>query len=64
MDLSNIMSSNLNDLRRTLNLNLLKSSMSTQAAQAIVIMEDFSMAQQEVKQATHPTLGKRIDIKG
>lgn len=64
MDLNNIMSSNVQDLKRTLNMNLLKSSMATQAAQAIVILEDFSMAQQEVKQAPHPTLGKHIDIKG
>jgi hypothetical protein len=64
MDLNNIMSSNLNDLRRTLNLNLLKSNLATRASQAIIIMEDFTMAQQDVKQAAHPTLGKHLDIKG
>lgn len=57
-----MMAANLAQLKQTLNVSMLKSGISTQAAQATVMLEDFTRAQQSV-QASHPTLGHHLDIK-
>jgi hypothetical protein len=62
MNISSMMAKQVSELQHTLNLSLLKGQMATQAAQATVMLEDFAKAQHAV-QASHPTLGKQIDIR-
>lgn len=58
-----MMAANLAQLKQTLNVSMLKSGISTQAAQATVMLEDFTRAQQSVQVSSHPTLGHHLDIK-
>lgn len=62
MQISHMMSTHLAQLTQTLNIGLLKNSLSTQAAQATVMLEDFAQAQRTA-QAPHPTLGRHLDLK-
>ena len=64
MNLSKLMAANHSQLQHTLNLSLLNSSMNTQAAQAISMLDDMAKAQpnSEVTSTPHPTLGNNIDI--
>ncbi|MCH1625421.1 polyribonucleotide nucleotidyltransferase [Fredinandcohnia quinoae] len=64
MNISSIMSNNVLELQRTLSMNLLKSQMATQAAQAVVMLEDFNSSAKAGTSAPHPTLGKSVDISG
>ncbi|WP_261134078.1 polyribonucleotide nucleotidyltransferase [Bacillus sp. Marseille-Q3570] len=63
MELSSFMANDLQQLRHTLNMNLLDGNLATQAAQSTVMLKDFEEAQQAV-QAQHPTSGHTIDLKG
>ncbi|WP_139491170.1 putative motility protein [Brevibacillus dissolubilis] len=60
MDISSLMSANLASLRQTVSLSILSMSQSTQAAQAAVMLDDFSKAQATM--APHPNLGRSLDI--
>lgn len=57
-----MLSTHLAQLQQTLGVGMLKSSISTQTAQAKVMLEDFTQAQQSA-QTPHPTLGHHLDIK-
>ncbi|OIJ09280.1 hypothetical protein BKP35_17125 [Anaerobacillus arseniciselenatis] len=59
------MAANHSQLQHTLNLSLINSSMNTQAAQAITMLDDMAKTQpnSEVTSAPHPMLGNNIDIK-
>ncbi len=57
------MANNLQQLRHTVNMNLLNGNLATQAAQSTVMLKDFEEAQQAVI-AKHPTSGNMIDLKG
>lgn len=65
MKLSNMMAANLGQLQYTLNISLLNSSLNTQAAQAISMLDDMAKAQpnSKVTSVPHPTLGNNINIK-
>lgn len=63
MQLSSFMSQNLNALQHTVSMSLLDSQLSTQTAQAKVMMDDLSQAQNETKGAPHPTSGQNLDMK-
>ncbi|MGM7636311.1 putative motility protein [Bacillaceae bacterium SAS-127] len=60
MELSAMMGKQVAELQQTLSLNLLKSQMATQTAQAIQMMETLP----KVQAAPHPHKGAAIDIKG
>ncbi|WP_338750821.1 hypothetical protein [Bacillus sp. FJAT-52991] len=60
MELSSMMGKQVAELQHTLNLNLLKSQMATQTAQAVQMMEMLP----KVQSAPHPYKGIAIDIKG
>ncbi|WP_203361411.1 putative motility protein [Bacillus sp. REN10] len=60
MELSSIMGKQVAELQQTLSLNLLKSQMATQTAQAIQMMDTLP----NVPSAPHPHKGTMIDIKG
>ncbi len=60
MELSSFMASNLQQLRHTLDMNLLDGNLAKQAAQSTVMLKDFQEAQQQVQ---HPTSGHRVDVK-
>lgn len=62
MNVNSLMSANLAQLMQTVNISLLKSALSTQAAQATVILNDFTQTQQAIA-LSHPTLGRHLDIK-
>ncbi|KMK91369.1 putative motility protein [Rossellomorea marisflavi] len=57
MNLSSIMSRQVADLQHTVSLSLMKTQMATQAAQAVVMLQDM-------KEASHPHKGTVIDQKG
>lgn len=65
VNLSKMMAANHSQLQHTLNLSLINSSMNTQAAQAITMLDDMAKTQpnSEVTSAPHPMLGNNIDIK-
>ncbi len=63
MELSSFMANDLQQLRHTLNMNLLGGNLATQAAQSTVMLKDFEASQKAV-QAQHPTSGHNIDLKG
>lgn len=56
------MAANLTQLKQTLSVSMLKTSISAQAAQAVVMLEDFTQTQQTVP-APHPTSGHHLDLK-
>jgi hypothetical protein len=62
LSISAHMAANVSQIQQTLGLALLQSAQSTQAAEAMVMLEDFEQAQQHVQNATHPHLGKQLDI--
>lgn len=62
MEINHLMSANLALLQQTLGIGLLKSSMSTQTAQATVMLEDFAQTQQ-VTNASHPSAGRYLDMR-
>lgn len=64
MNLSKLMASNTQQLQHTLNLSLLKSTMNTQAVQAISMLEKMTQPVDKVTSAPHPTLGNNIDLRG
>ncbi len=57
MNLSSIMSRQVAELQHTVSLSLVKTQMATQAAQAVVMLQDM-------KEASHPHKGTVIDQKG
>ncbi|MCM2589705.1 putative motility protein [Rossellomorea marisflavi] len=57
MNLSSIMARQVADLQHTVSLSLMKTQMATQAAQAVVMLQDM-------KKASHPHKGTVIDQKG
>ncbi|GEC91877.1 MULTISPECIES: polyribonucleotide nucleotidyltransferase [Brevibacillus] len=61
MDINSIMSGQLSQLQHTVSLSIMNMAQASQAAGATVMLDDFSKAQATV-QASHPTLGKQIDI--
>ncbi|QRG67305.1 putative motility protein [Brevibacillus choshinensis] len=61
MDISSIMGAQVSQLQQTVGLSMLKMTQATQAAGAMVMLQDFANAQVSA-QAPHPTLGKQIDI--
>ncbi|MFD2681681.1 polyribonucleotide nucleotidyltransferase [Bacillus seohaeanensis] len=60
MNISSMMGKQVAELQHTLSMNLLSSQMSTQTAQATVMLEDF----RENQAASHPYKGQSLDIKG
>ncbi len=62
MNVSSIMGKQLAELQHTLSMNLLKSQMSTQAAQVTVMMKDMQASQNAT--VSHPSKGHAIDLKG
>lgn len=61
MDISSLMGAQVSQLQQTVGLSMLKMAQATQAAGAMVMLQDFTNAQ-AATQAPHPTLGKQIDI--
>ncbi|MDQ0216555.1 hypothetical protein J2S13_003017 [Oikeobacillus pervagus] len=59
MDISTIMAKQVSELQHTLNLNLLKSQMATQAAQVTNMMKAMNTNHHE---APHPYKGQSIDV--
>lgn len=62
MNISSMMSGQLAQLQHTVNLSLLTMSKNAQAASATLMLQDFSETQASIQQASHPTLGKQLDI--
>ena len=63
MDINSIMSGQLAQLQHTVNLSLLSMANASQAAGATVMLEDFSKVQATTQPASHPTLGKALDVR-
>ena len=66
---SDLMASQLTEIKQTLSLNLFKSAQATATAQAITMLDDFQQTQrvveqQSIKPAPHPYAGQNIDLKG
>ncbi len=59
MELSSMMGKQVAELQQTLGLNLLKSQMATQTAQAVKMMEALPKSEQ----APHPFKGTAVDMK-
>lgn len=69
MKVSDIVASQLTDIKQTLSMNILKSAQATASAQAITMLDDFQQSQkvveqQSVKPAPHPYAGQYVDLKG
>lgn len=62
MNISSIMGAQVSQLQQTVGLSMLKMTQATQAAGAMVMLQDFANAQASA-QAPHPTTGKQIDIR-
>ncbi|OLN21665.1 hypothetical protein BTO30_13680 [Domibacillus antri] len=60
MELSSIMEGQVADLRRTLNVNLLKSQMATQTAAVTAMIQQ--MPAPAVQEAPHPYKGTVVDV--
>ncbi|MBM7649721.1 hypothetical protein JOC78_002695 [Bacillus ectoiniformans] len=60
MELSAMMGKQVAELQQTLSMNLLKSQMATQTAQAITMMDSLPKS----PPAPHPYKGAGIDLKG
>lgn len=64
MEASPLLSSQVTQLQRTVNLNILSMAKSTQIASATVMLEDFTRNQNNIQAAApHPTLGKSLDLR-
>lgn len=66
MDINSLMGAQLSSLRQTVNLSLLNMTKNTKVAGATMMLQDFSQNQAQIQsaaQASHPTLGKSLDIK-
>jgi len=66
MNLSSMMGVQAQQMHQTLNTSLLKSALSTQAAQSIVMLDKFNASAESTtspNQAPHPSAGKNIDLK-
>ena len=61
MNMSSIMGAQLSQLQQTVSLSMLNMAQATQAAGAMVMLQDFTNTQ-AATQAPHPTLGKRFDV--
>lgn len=61
MNLSAMMNAQTSQLQHTLSMNLIQSSLSTQAAQSIHMLESMNENKDTVK-APHPVSGSQIDI--
>ncbi|MCA1056803.1 hypothetical protein LCM10_17710 [Rossellomorea aquimaris] len=59
VNVSSIMGKQVAELQHTLSMNLLKSQMSTQAANVTVMLRDM-----QTNHAPHPTKGQAVDLKG
>ncbi|MGC5324867.1 polyribonucleotide nucleotidyltransferase [Brevibacillus sp. SYSU BS000544] len=64
MELNSMMGQQLAALRQTVSLSVMNMAQTTGAAQATVMLNDFSKAQETAKSAPHPTLGKIVDLRG
>ena len=62
MELSSMMAAQVSQLQQTVSLSMMQMAQATQAAQATVMLDDFSKAQASVQAAPHPTLGKLVDV--
>lgn len=59
-----MMGAQAQQMHHTLNTSLLKSALSTQAAQSIHMLEEMTeSAESASSQVPHPSLGKNIDLK-
>lgn len=61
MDINSLMSAQLGQLQQTVGMSIMKMAQASQAAGATVMLDDFSNAQATV-QASHPSLGKHLDV--
>lgn len=59
MEISSMMSQQLASLQQTVSMSLLSSSLATNAAQAVVMLDDL----QASASAPHPYAGSKIDFK-
>ncbi|MGE5701481.1 MAG: polyribonucleotide nucleotidyltransferase [Clostridia bacterium] len=59
MDLSSIMGQQVAQLQQLVGMSLLKTQQATDAAQAAVMLQDFTAA----NAAPHPSLGNQLDIR-
>ncbi|WP_377109052.1 hypothetical protein [Rossellomorea sp. GCM10028870] len=59
-DVSSMMGKQVAELQRTLSMNLLKSQMATQTAQATVMMKEMQVSQP----APHPDQGHVLEVRG
>ncbi len=60
-----MMAAQSKQMHQTLNISLMKSTLSTQAAQSIKMLEKLNegeLSANDVKLAPHPSAGKNIDI--
>ncbi len=62
MELSSMMAAQVSQLQQTVSLSVMKMAQATGAAQATVMLNDFTKAQASVQAAPHPTLGKILDV--
>ncbi|WP_433743927.1 hypothetical protein [Falsibacillus pallidus] len=60
MTLSSMMGAQVSELRHTLNLNLLKSQMATETAQAVVMLQKMAPP---AASSPHPYKGIAVDVK-
>ncbi|MFP3389036.1 polyribonucleotide nucleotidyltransferase [Brevibacillus sp. SIMBA_040] len=63
MNTSSMMSGQLSQLQHTVSLSLLNMSKNAQATSATLMLSDFSKTQASIHQASHPTLGKQLDLR-
>lgn len=69
MKVSDLVASQLTEVKQILSMNVLKSINATSTAQSITMMEDFQQTQQviegqTIKPAPHPYAGQHLDLKG
>lgn len=69
MKVSDLVASQLTEMKQTLSINIFKSAQATATAQAITMLEDFQQTQkvvssQTIKPAPHPYAGQYVDLKG
>lgn len=64
--LSQMTAANVGQLQQTLQVNLLKSALASQAALAVTMLDKMNTAAEETSftSAPHPTLGQTIDLRG
>ncbi|SFK80011.1 putative motility protein [Brevibacillus centrosporus] len=61
MDINSLMSAQLGQLQQTVGISIMKMSQASQTAGAAVMLDDFTKAQ-ATAQASHPSLGKHLDV--